>query len=100
MRSIFTKASRNAFDRALSIAREKELYVLHAGSANFRFSRHARERLELLTNLRERAERPARSCDMPMLRLMGSSDNSNVWTTGRCAFTEADDLIGCGECRQ
>ena len=54
-----TKASRNAFDRALSIARVSgaKLYVLHAVPANYRFSRHAKERLELLTNLRERAER-------------------------------------------
>jgi nucleotide-binding universal stress UspA family protein len=54
-----TKASRNAFDRALSIARVSgaRLYVLHAVPATHRFSRHAEERLELLTNLRERAER-------------------------------------------
>jgi nucleotide-binding universal stress UspA family protein len=54
-----TKASRNAFDRALSIARvsKARLYVLHAVPANVRFSRHQRERLELLTSLRQRAER-------------------------------------------
>jgi nucleotide-binding universal stress UspA family protein len=54
-----TKASRNAFDRALSIARVSgaRLYVLHAVPANYPFSCHAKERLELLTNLRERAER-------------------------------------------
>ena len=54
-----TKASRNAFDRALSIARVSgaKLHVLHAVPAHYRFSRHAKERLELLTNLRERAER-------------------------------------------
>lgn len=54
-----TKASRNAFDRALSIARvsKARLYILHAVPATDRFSRHQSERLELLTNLRQRAER-------------------------------------------
>ena len=54
-----TKASRNAFDRALSIARvsKAKLYVLHAVPANLPFSRHQSERLELLTSLRQRAER-------------------------------------------
>ena len=54
-----TKASRNAFDRALSIARvsKARLYVLHAVPANLPFSRHQSERLELLTSLRQRAER-------------------------------------------
>ena len=54
-----TKASRNAFDRALSIARVSgaRLYVLHAVPANYPFSWHAKERVELLANLRERAER-------------------------------------------
>ena len=54
-----TKASRNAFDRALSIARTSNarLYVLHAVPPNFPFSWHQRERLTLLTSLRERAER-------------------------------------------
>ena len=54
-----SKASRNAFDRALSIARvsKARLYVLHAVPANYPFSWHQSERLELLTNLRERAER-------------------------------------------
>jgi nucleotide-binding universal stress UspA family protein len=54
-----SKASRNAFDRALSVARvsKAKLYILHAVPANERFSSRARERLELLTNLRERAER-------------------------------------------
>jgi K+-sensing histidine kinase KdpD len=54
-----TKASRNAFDRALSIARASKarLYILHAVPANRPFSWHQRERLELLTRLRERAER-------------------------------------------
>jgi nucleotide-binding universal stress UspA family protein len=54
-----TKASHNAFDRALSIARASKarLYVLHAVPANYPFSWHQSERLQLLTNLRERAER-------------------------------------------
>lgn len=54
-----TKASRNAFDRALSIARVSgaRLYVLHAVPKKHPFSWHARERLQLLTSLRERAER-------------------------------------------
>ena len=54
-----TKASRNAFDRALSIARvsKARLYILHAVPANYPFSWHQSERLELLTSLRQRAER-------------------------------------------
>jgi nucleotide-binding universal stress UspA family protein len=54
-----TKASRNAFDRALSIARvsEARLYVLHAIPADLPFSSQQRERLQLLTRLRQRAER-------------------------------------------
>ena len=54
-----TKASRNAFDRALSIARVSgaRLYILHAVPANRLFSWHQSERLELLTSLRQRAER-------------------------------------------
>jgi nucleotide-binding universal stress UspA family protein len=54
-----TKASRNAFERALSIARASKarLYILHAVPKNYPFSWHQRERLELLTSLRKRAER-------------------------------------------
>ena len=54
-----TKASANAFDRALSIARASKarLYVLHAVPVNNRFSWRQSERLELLTSLQERAER-------------------------------------------
>ena len=54
-----TKASHNAFDRALSIARvsKAKLYILHAVPANNRFSSQQSERLALLTSLRERAER-------------------------------------------
>ena len=54
-----TKASRNAFDRALSIARvsNARLYVLHAVPADMPFSWRGSERLELLTALRKRAER-------------------------------------------
>ena len=49
-----TKASRTAFDRALSIARvsKAKLYVLHAVPANMPFSWRASDRLELLTELR------------------------------------------------
>ena len=54
-----TKASRNAFERALSIARVSgaRLYILHAIPADHPFSWKAKERLELLTGLWERAER-------------------------------------------
>ena len=54
-----TKASRNAFDRALGIARASKarLYILHAVPANYPFSWHQSERLKLLTSMRERAER-------------------------------------------
>jgi nucleotide-binding universal stress UspA family protein len=54
-----TKASRNAFDRALSIARvsRARLYVLHAVPANVAFSSQQSERLALFTSLRQRAER-------------------------------------------
>ena len=54
-----TKASHNAFDRALSIAlvSKARLYILHAVPAKYPFSTHASERLELLTSLRQRAER-------------------------------------------
>jgi nucleotide-binding universal stress UspA family protein len=54
-----TEVSRDAFDRALSIARASRarLYVLHAVPANYPFARRQSERLELLTSLRERAER-------------------------------------------
>jgi nucleotide-binding universal stress UspA family protein len=54
-----TKASRNAFDRALSIARASKarLYILHAVPANYPFSWHQSERLKLLTSMREKAER-------------------------------------------
>lgn len=54
-----TRASRNVFDWALSIARvsKAKLYILHAVPANERFSWRASDRLELLTSLRQRAER-------------------------------------------
>ena len=53
-----TRASRNAFDRALSVARmsKARLYILHAVPATERFSSRATERLDLLTRLRKRAE--------------------------------------------
>ena len=54
-----TKASLNAVDRAFSIARASgaRLYILHAVPADYPFSWQAKERLELLSGLRERAER-------------------------------------------
>ena len=54
-----TKASRNAFDRALSVARASgaRLYVLHAVPVDRPFSWRQSERLALLTSLRQRAER-------------------------------------------
>jgi nucleotide-binding universal stress UspA family protein len=54
-----TKASRNAFDRALSLARvsKARLYVLHVVPATHPFSWQQSERLQLLTSLRQRAER-------------------------------------------
>jgi nucleotide-binding universal stress UspA family protein len=54
-----TKASRNVFERALSIARvsKARLYILHVVPADHPFSWRQRERLKLLTSLRERAER-------------------------------------------
>lgn len=52
------KASERAFDRALSLAviGEAKLFLLHATPANVPFSWRSRERLEYLTQLRERAE--------------------------------------------
>jgi nucleotide-binding universal stress UspA family protein len=52
------KASERAFDRALSLAivGKARLFILHATPANVRFSWRARERLEYLTELRQRAE--------------------------------------------
>ena len=52
------KASARAFDRALSLAvlGKAKLFILHATPANLPFSWRARERVEYLTELRERAE--------------------------------------------
>ena len=52
------KASARAFDRALSLAivGNAKLFILHATPANVPFSRRAAERLQYLTELRERAE--------------------------------------------
>ena len=52
------KASERAFDRALTLALigEAKLFLLHATPANVPFSWRARERLEYLTQLRERAQ--------------------------------------------
>ena len=52
------KASERAFDRALSLAiiSKAKLHLLHATPANVPFSRRAAERLQYLTDLRQRAE--------------------------------------------
>ncbi len=52
------KASERAFDRALSLAiiGNARLFILHATPAKVPASWHARERLQYLTELRERAE--------------------------------------------
>jgi len=52
------KASERAFDRALSLAviGEAKLFLLHATPATVPFARRARERLDYLAELRERAE--------------------------------------------
>jgi hypothetical protein len=52
------KASERAFDRALSLAiiGHAKLFILHATPAKVPFSWRASERLEYLTELRERAE--------------------------------------------
>jgi nucleotide-binding universal stress UspA family protein len=52
------KASERAFDRALSLATigNARLFILHVTPAKVPFSRRAGERLEYLTELRERAE--------------------------------------------
>lgn len=54
-----TRASHHAFDRALSLARlsKARLEILHAVPASRPFSWQQTERLELLTSLRQRAER-------------------------------------------
>lgn len=51
-----SRASDNAFDRALSIARANKarLYVLHAVPAKYPYSWRQSERLQLLTTLGER----------------------------------------------
>jgi nucleotide-binding universal stress UspA family protein len=52
------KASERAFDRALSLAvmGDAKLFILHATPAKVRFSSRAGERLQYLTELRQRAE--------------------------------------------
>lgn len=52
------KASERAFDRALSLAAigNAQLFILHAVPAKVSFSSRADERLQYLTELRERAE--------------------------------------------
>lgn len=52
------RASERAFERALNLAvvGHARLFLLHATPANVRFSSRARERLDYLGSLRERAE--------------------------------------------
>ena len=52
------KASERAFDRALSLAAvaDAKLYIVHAVPPDARYSSRAAERLEYLTQLRERAK--------------------------------------------
>lgn len=52
------KSSERAFDRALGLAvlGEAKLFILHATPPDVQFSWRARERLEYLTQLRQRAE--------------------------------------------
>jgi nucleotide-binding universal stress UspA family protein len=52
------KASERAFDRALSLARlgHAKLFILHATPGNLPFSSRAGERVDYLTELRERAQ--------------------------------------------
>jgi universal stress protein A len=52
------KASERAFDRALSLAAvaDAKLYIVHAIPPDARYSSRAAERLEYLTELRERAK--------------------------------------------
>ena len=71
-----TKASRNAFDRALSLARvsKARLYVLHVVPAAHPFSWQQSERLELLTSLRQRAERE----DVPVRTVEQHGDPARV----------------------
>ena len=54
-----TKASRQAFDRALGIARANKgrLYLLHVVPERRPFGSHQRERLALLNGLQQRADR-------------------------------------------
>jgi nucleotide-binding universal stress UspA family protein len=71
-----TKASRTAFDRALTVARvsKARLYVLHAVPANMPFSWRASERLELLASLRKRAEREG----VPLLVVEQHGDPASI----------------------
>jgi hypothetical protein len=79
-----TKASHNAFDRALSIARvsKARLYILHAVPTNYRFSWHQSERLELLTSLRQRAEPRSSGTDSRATRRSSQHDRA------ACQFEE------------
>ena len=94
-----TKASRNAFDRALSIARASKarLYILHAVPPNYPFSWHQHERLELLTSLRERAERagvPVRlTAQKPAVFLVVSKRKTRFRTQSRACPGESGSHV-------
>jgi hypothetical protein len=81
-----TKASRNAFDRALSVARASKarLYILHAVPLTKRYSWRARERLDVLTKLRERAER-----DGVLVRVVEQHGDPAATIVLHCEFKES-----------
>ena len=91
-----TKASRNAFDRALSIARASKarLYILHAVPAEHSFSTHASERMELLTSFRARAEREG----VPVRTVEDHGDPARVIVLH--ADTRKADLVVLGSNRR
>jgi nucleotide-binding universal stress UspA family protein len=55
----FSAAARGAFEYALALSQERraELVVVHAVPPNEPFTRHARERVELMTGLRRKADK-------------------------------------------
>ncbi len=91
-----SKSSRNAFERALSIARvsKARLYILHAAPASHPFSWHQRERLELLTSLRQRAERAG----VRVRTVEQHGDPANVIVLH--ADARKADLVGLGSNRR
>ena len=98
------KGSRNAFDRALTIARVSgaRLYILDAVPKKFPFSSHAAERLELPTSLRQSAERegvPVQVVEQHGDRLVSSCC---MPTRGKPTSSSSDrtvDAVGSGSGR-